>query len=126
MEPPTATMVISPAVSWCRRPDSGFEEGKAMRARIPISEAGAEWTGKRFEGQSPRLSQPSAVRLTAAGLGGRDWIFFCEIQFGQVGSGTGGDNTVTTCAFCLVKSLVGKFEEQIDAIGSFIEGCNPD
>jgi hypothetical protein len=39
MEPPTATMVICPAVSWRRRPDSGFEDGAGMRARIRISEA---------------------------------------------------------------------------------------
>src|SRR3981189_1366807 len=56
MEPPTATMVICPAVSWWRRPDSeladtglaepAFCEGVGIGARIRISEAGDIWLGK--------------------------------------------------------------------------------
>jgi hypothetical protein len=50
-------MVICPAVSWWRRPDSGFEklgfdelgleELAGMKARIRISEEEGEWRGKR-------------------------------------------------------------------------------
>src|SRR5271156_1389445 len=56
MEPPTATMVICPAVSWRRRPDSGFDEagfddGEGIRARIRISEVGV-WRWGKGSGRS--------------------------------------------------------------------------
>src|ERR1700686_3407968 len=50
MEPPTATIVICPAVSWRRRPDSAFEDEAGMRARTRISEAGGKGGGEKAEG----------------------------------------------------------------------------
>src|ERR1035438_4200297 len=114
MEPPTATMVICPAVSWWRRPDSessapclpnsGFEEGTGMRARTRISEAG----GQRVDGRRT-LSCVSGNRCGESGFG--------EVYFGQSGCGMRGNDAIATGALGLVKSVVGELEEEFDPIG---------
>src|ERR1700723_881118 len=38
IEPPTATIVICPAVSWRRRPDSGLDGAAGMERSIRITE----------------------------------------------------------------------------------------
>ena len=60
------------------------------------------------------------------GCGQLGQIRFGEIWFWQGGCGTGSDDAVAASALGLEESVVGELEEEIDAIGSFIEGGDAD
>jgi hypothetical protein len=64
-----------------------------------------------------------AGRLGLLGVGsGRGYgIPFREILFRQFGGGAGLDDTDAAVALCLLESVVGELEEQVNAIGGFIE-----
>ena len=49
-----------------------------------------------------------------------------EIQVGQSGARAGDDDAVATGALGLVESVVGELEEEIDAIGGFVESSHAD
>src|ERR1039458_10705873 len=53
-------------------------------------------------------------------------IGFGEIQFGQRGCGAGTDDAVATSVLGLVERVVSELEEEIDAVGGFIEGRDAD
>src|SRR6266481_9707965 len=93
MEPPTATMVICPAVSWWRRPDSGFEnsgfeDGAGMRGSYSYIRSGSGVTGKKVEskcqaalGLDGRGAHPHTSNDWLGRFGGGQcgWIRFREI-----------------------------------------------
>src|SRR5882672_516383 len=128
IEPPTATMVICPALSWWRRPvsDCGLGEDMGM--------VGCTRSCGKVPTKTESYSGVASRRVTALGTDGRfgGHPVLVALRLGtrgavRVGQFRAGDyDPVAAFVFCPIKCFVGEFEQQINLAGSFLEPSDSD